>query len=74
MKVTRFSLALLNYPGTQHDLSLALHTTPSRISEYKTGHRQLPKRHLIAVSTLLRVPPADLIGTVDVDPLQRGRK
>jgi hypothetical protein len=53
--------------GSMYRIAGLAGMAPSTLSDYSLGYKTMPARHLIALSDVLGVPEADLVGDVDFD-------
>lgn len=71
--VPRFRLALLSFtdprtntPAPQKILSILSNIPESRLSEYAMGKRPISARNLQALCQIMKLPPEELLGVVEI--------
>lgn len=67
MLVTKFNLRLIESVIPPHIISEFSGVPESRISEYRHGKRSIPIHHVMALCTVLRCEPHDIIGVEEVE-------
>lgn|SRR5215471_223236 len=70
--VTKLRLALMHSGLPQYMVAAQSGMPPSRVSEYALGKKSIPAHHLMALASVLRVNPVDLIGDADYVDMSTG--
>lgn len=61
-RVTKLQIALLDWHGPRYMIAHALGIAPPRLTEWQMGRKEIPTRHVIALSRILKRNPEDLVG------------
>lgn len=63
--VTKLRIALMSWDGPQYMLARACGVAAPRITDWQMGRKEIPTRHLLTLSRILKRNPEDLVGYAD---------
>lgn len=64
-KITKLRLRILETGGPAYMVAARCGFSPSRMSEYILGRREIPVKHLVPLCDVLKCEPEDVVGWVE---------
>lgn len=65
MGLSKLRLKCMEMGGPQYMIAALAGMSPSRLSEYILGHRDIPQHHLVGLCRVFQCEPDDIIGEAD---------